>query len=69
MKTRLRMGLVLGVAVAGLVWSTTAWAGRGNGPVIYVTGQSLFYDSIVNGPLPPKRPFQELQMGGPSPDG
>ena len=32
-------------------------------PVIYVTSQNLFYDSIVNGPLPPKGPFQKLEMG------
>jgi len=35
-------------------------------PVIYVTSQNLFYDSIVNGPLPPKGPFQKLEMTGPT---
>ncbi len=41
--------------------------GRGNGPVVYVTGQGLFYDSIVTAdPLPFKGPFQELEMAGPS---
>ena len=35
--------------------------GRGNGPVIYVTSQGLYYDSIVTAdPLPQKGPFQLL---------
>lgn len=35
--------------------------GRGDGPVIYVTGQGLYYDSIVTAdPVPPNGPFQEL---------
>ena len=39
--------------------------GRGDGPVIYVTTQGLYYDSIVTAdPLPQKGPFQELEMGG-----
>jgi hypothetical protein len=44
-----------------------AWAkrggegGRGDGPVIYVTSQNLYYDSIVTAdPLPPHGPFQQL---------
>ena len=37
------------------------------GPVIYVTGQGLFYDSIViANELPRKGRFQKLEMGGPS---
>ena len=37
--------------------------GRGDGPVIYVTGQELYYDSIVTAsPVPPHGPFQELEM-------
>ena len=41
--------------------------GRGNGPVVYVTGQGLYYDSIVTAdPLPPHGPFQQLEMSGPS---
>jgi hypothetical protein len=36
--------------------------GRGSGPVIYVTSQDLYYDSIVTAdPLPWKGPFQELK--------
>jgi hypothetical protein len=42
-------------------------AGRGDGPIIYVYGQGLFYDSIVTAdPLPPYGPFQKLEMGGPT---
>jgi hypothetical protein len=38
--------------------------GRGDGPIIYVTGQDLYYDSIVTAdPLPPFGPFQKLEMG------
>ena len=33
--------------------------------VIYVTGQELFYDSVVNHDLPPHGRFQLLQPGGP----
>jgi hypothetical protein len=42
--------------------------GRGSGPIIYVTSQGLYYDSIVtDDPLPPKGPFQLLE--GVPPDG
>lgn len=37
--------------------------GRGNGPVIYVTSQGLFYDSIVLTNLPMQGPFQQLIVG------
>ena len=41
--------------------------GRGNGPVIYVTSQGKFYDSIVTAdPLPANGPFQKLEMEGPT---
>lgn len=41
--------------------------GRGDGPVIYVTGQGLIYDSIVTAdPLPQRGRFQKLEMGGPT---
>ena len=43
---------------------------RGGGPkarpVIYVTGQGLFYDSVVGPDLPPHGPFQLLEMAGPT---
>ena len=34
--------------------------------VVFVTGQGLYFDSIVNGPLPPRGPFQLLETEGPS---
>jgi hypothetical protein len=38
--------------------------GRGDGPVIFVTGQGLYYDSIVTAdPVPWEGPFQKLEMG------
>jgi hypothetical protein len=37
-----------------------------SGPVIYVTSQGLFYDSIVVADLPPRGPFQKLEMTGPT---
>jgi len=41
--------------------------GRGDGPVIYVTSQGKFYDSIVTAdPLPMEGDFQKLEMEGPS---
>ena len=51
---------------AALLASTTVYAkeretGRGTGPVIYVTSQGLYYDSIVVAdPLPAKGRFQQL---------
>ncbi len=39
---------------------------RGSGPVIYVTSQGLFYDSIIGPDLPQRGPFQKLEMGGPT---
>ena len=39
-------------------------AGRGDGPVIFVTSQGLYYDSIVTAdPLPPRGKFQVLELG------
>lgn len=41
--------------------------GRGTGPVVYVTSQGLFYDSIVLADLPARGRFQQLFPGeGPS---
>ncbi|MHC4508066.1 MAG: hypothetical protein ACYTAO_03785 [Planctomycetota bacterium] len=60
---------VAAVAMAYFVVETRA-QGRGDGPIIYVTSQGLFYDSIVTAdPLPPEGPFQLLEGGGPGPLG
>lgn len=69
MRSKLGVGLMLSVLLTGLFWSTASVAGRGEGPIIYVISQGLFYDSIVKADLPPRGRFQELQMGGPSPSG
>ena len=51
---------------SALLISSTAFAGerstgRGTGPVVYVTSQGLYYDSIVVAdPLPAKGDFQQL---------
>ncbi|MDX1621538.1 MAG: hypothetical protein R3320_11135 [Nitriliruptorales bacterium] len=51
--------LVVGVFAA----SPAAAEGRGNGPVIFVESQGLYYDSIVTAdPLPQEGPFQELRV-------
>ena len=58
-------GLALAAVSAGVPSGVQA---RGNveGPVVYVTSQGLFFDSIVTTMLPPKGPFQKLEMTGPS---
>lgn len=64
--------LLLGALVAMFLISPGAASadrggvgGRGNGPVVYVTGQGLYYDSIVTAsPVPPNGPFQDLVVDG-----
>ncbi len=65
---RIVMGISLvAAAIVGLVVISQAQAGRGNGPIVYVTGQNLFYDSIITAdPIPPRGRFQKLEMTGPS---
>lgn len=58
---------LLAVALAGA--QSAQARGDVDGPVIYVTGQGLFYDSIVQTMLPQEGPFQKLEMGGPSSSG
>ena len=66
---------VIAVVLVGFLWLSPTPAsakrggegGRGEGPVIYVTGQGLVYDSIVTAdPLPAHGPFQKLELGGPT---
>ena len=52
--------LVLAVAAPALA-TRGGEGGRGDGPVIYVTSQGLYYDSIVTAdPVPNKGKFQQL---------
>jgi hypothetical protein len=53
------------LAIGLTMTAPEAEAGRGNGPVIYVRSQGLYFDSIVTAdPLPPHGPFQLLEMVG-----
>jgi hypothetical protein len=60
---------LLGVAVAVVVAVSGAGIeARGGGnpldqPVVYVTSQGLFYDSVITTPLPPHGRFQQLEPG------
>jgi hypothetical protein len=49
---------------AGSAYATRGGSGgRGDGPVIYVVGHDLYYDSIITAdPLPMKGPFQALRL-------
>lgn len=59
--------MALTITAVILVTANNATAnGRGDGPVILVTSQGLYYDSIVLADLPFNGPFQQLIMGGPS---
>ena len=51
-------GLLLAVAVDGVQGGSMT---RGDA-VVYVTSQGLYYDTVINGPLPPKGRFQLLEM-------
>mgnify|MGYP001389592997 CR=1 FL=1 len=62
MKRRLVVLLVVLMMVAVAVIPASA-GGRGDGPVIYVTSQGLYYDSIVLTDLPAKGRFQKLEVG------
>jgi hypothetical protein len=70
-----KTALVAAVAMLGAVATMTSATlandrehGRGHmgAPVIYVTSQGLFYDSIALTMLPDSGPFQKLEPGGPS---
>ena len=62
MKKALIGMIIISIFVAVNVWAKRGGeGGRGDGPIIYVTSQDLYYDSIVTAdPLPPRGPFQPL---------
>lgn len=53
--------VVVTVSTMAFVAAPVDAGGRGEGPVIYVTSQGLYYDSIVTTALPPHGPFQLLE--------
>lgn len=61
LSTVLFVGMTLGLNAAATAEDRTT--GRGTGPVIYVTSQGLYYDSIVLADVPPNGPFQQLVPG------
>jgi hypothetical protein len=71
MKTsKFKIALIFTLLVILLIFPSVANAkrggegGRGDGPVIYVRSQWLYFDSIVTAdPLPMKGNFQKLEMG------
>ncbi len=70
-----KKSILLSLAAAAAMLGATALGATGtmaeprrdiDGPVVYVTGQGLFYDSIVLATLPAEGPFQKLEFEGPS---
>jgi hypothetical protein len=50
-----------GVLFSGVTYAKDRTTGRGTGPVVFVTSQGLYFDSIVVAdPLPQKGRFQQL---------
>lgn len=58
--------LILAAAMTAAAGVQAKQSGRGSGPVVYVSGQGLAYDSIVLTDLPNHGPFQKLEMTGPT---
>lgn len=61
MSSLVLLGAALGLSTS--VYAANRDTGRGTGPVIYVTSQGLYYDSIVLADLPPNGRFQQLIPG------
>ena len=73
---RKRLGIVMGMVTAlalflsvSVATSNEAFAdrggegGRGDGPIVFVESQGLYFDSVVTAdPIPPNGPFQDLMM-------
>ena len=65
MKTLIRTALAT-LAICAASVGFTVGGEQPDGPVVYVTSQGLFFDSIVLTGLPPVGPFQLFEFGGPS---
>lgn len=66
---KLKLTLIFTLLVLLFVFPTVVSAdrggegGRGDGPVVYVASQGLYYDSIITAdPVPMKGDFQKLEM-------
>lgn len=61
------IGFLLLLSLLAVVPAFAAGRGNSEGPIIHVTGQDLYYDSIITAEqLPMKGPFQKLEPGGDS---
>lgn len=65
MKALKFLGVValMSASIAVNTYAAERDTGRGTGPVVYVTSQGLYYDSIVVTDLPAKGNFQQLIPG------
>lgn len=66
MKTLTLYSILLMVVVGMSVYPSVAGEnqkGRGNGPIVFVESQQLYFDSIVLADLPQKGRFQQLIPG------
>lgn len=73
MSKRLVYLVLFGLVTVAILFGTTGpteamrggdGGGRGNGPIIFVENQGLYFDSIITAdPLPPHGPFQDLYVG------
>ena len=66
MKKLFIFAMAFAVMLFGSMGASALADGRGSGPIVYVTGQNLFYDSIVLTDVPQRGRFQQLVPGGPS---
>ena len=58
------LALSLALSVPAAFAARGGTGGRGDGPIVYVRSQGLYYDSIVTAdPVPMKGPFQKLELG------
>ncbi|MCP4245733.1 MAG: hypothetical protein GY778_01670 [bacterium] len=65
-----KSSVLAAVAVLAIGGAVAFWTAEASGnpeargdAVVYVTSQGLYYDTEINGPLPPHGPFQLLEMG------
>ncbi len=64
MMAALALFLSVSIATSGQAFADRGGeGGRGDGPIVFVESQGLYFDSIVTAdPIPPNGPFQDLMM-------